>query len=151
MTMYELLTSPSDLAAKVGSSTDKQEIGVLREIEAYSKRVSHIISANNDKGTNSTDGLCLLLSRDFNTFLKEHNYPATVLQGDVEIGKNDWLEHHISFVKLPSSWITIDFSANQLEWFANVPFVVLIGRPDKRLLGEALKRFYRWWIPQKEC
>ena len=127
---------------------DIADVGVskiLDLVESHLDEVKEFMKRENPKGPESMDGMCLMLSRVCNSILKEHGLNPTVLQGEVETDADSWLEHHISFVRLESHWVLIDFSARQIDRYKEAPFLVLVCKPDKDSLKEILKKTYDWW------
>jgi hypothetical protein len=126
---------------------DLEVTQVLDIVQRYFGNIREYISANSSNTQDPTKDMCLDVSRYMNEILKKEGVQALILQGEIEIGKDSWLEHHISFVMLTNFWMTIDLSVGQLEQYNGTPFLILITEPDRSLLQGALKDSYGWWTP----
>lgn len=127
--------------------SDSEVVQVVDIIQNHFNEIREFVGANNSNTRNPTKDMCLDLSRYMNQILKKEGIHAVILQGEIEIAKDSWLEHHISLVMLTNFWMTIDLSVSQLEQYEKSPLLILITEPDKLLLEEALKDAYGWWTP----
>lgn len=127
---------------------DPRSVQVLNLVRLQLEKVSTFLKTNNAGSPNVADGMCLEVSRFFNNVLKEAGFEPVVLQGEIELSKDDWLEHHLSLIRLPMNWITVDFAASSIPPYGGTPFLILICEPENSSLKAALKQAYKWWTPR---
>lgn len=118
---------------------------VLDSISRHLNDVDRYLAANRQDALTSKEGMCLLLSRFMNRFLVEDGFRAVVLQGEVEIDSDSWLEHYVSKVILKHFLVIIDLSVNQLEQYKDKALLIIICKSNKESLESALKDAYNWW------
>lgn len=126
---------------------DPETARVLDLVVSQLENIRAFLRTANPNSSDITDGMCLEVSRFFNGILKENGFQPVVLEGEVELAKDDWLEHHLSLIHLPRHWVTVDFGVSQITRYKDAPFLVLICEPEKSALRDALKTVYDWWTP----
>jgi hypothetical protein len=127
--------------------TDDGDVAkLLKLVAGIAQPVWNWMKKSNPGSRVVPDGMCLEVARHVRHRL-QRSLPATdILEGDVELGPNDWLEHFVVRVRLPRRWVVIDFAAGQLPWMAGVQVVVLLVPPLARALVHALHKELHWWV-----
>lgn len=97
------------------------------------------------KGIDNTEVQRLLA-----TILQKKKFNVVVLQREIEEGPNSWPEHYISLIYLDKAWMTVDFTANQINRYNNSPFVVVVSEPDKCSLKKSLTNACNWWFQNSQ-
>jgi len=123
------------------------DIGEPELVQVVDLIQPHIDVIRQSFSSSSAEGMCLTASRIFNDCLRKNGFRAVILQGDIPLGENSWLEHHVSLVSLSSYFVVVDFTASQLDRYDSVVVLVLVCRQNKDLLRQALQSAYDWWFP----
>src|SRR3990172_5350354 len=131
-----IVTNPDDLKKFKSGVNDSEVLLVLDIIQTNYHNILDFIEKNNHNGSSS--GMCLAVSRYFNKILQSNGLHPKVLQGEIEIDNNSWLEHHISILRLKDFWMTIDFTADQIDCLAETNFVIILCKPNEQSLKNAI-------------
>lgn len=133
---------------RLGSKIEDSEVARLADLlESRFQDIKEYLEKGDARHTGTTEGMCLSVSRFLNDILKEGGFQTFVLQGEIEIGGNSWLEHHVSLVHLSHYWVVVDFSVNQIERYRDTVLLLLLCEPQNVSLRNALKIAYDWWTP----
>lgn len=141
-----IVTNLDELQKLKSGISDSEVLLVFDIIQMNYHNILHFIQKSQPNGFSS--GMCLEVSRYFNKILQSNGLHPKVLQGEIEIDNNSWLEHHISILCLNSFWMTIDFTANQVNSLTRTNFVIILCKPNKQSLKKALSTIYKWWWAQ---
>lgn len=141
--MNRLISDINELESMALSDEDTEVKRIFKLISSFSTKAERIARQYNSDG--SREGMCEILTADFNSVLVANGLSPKSLQGDISISETDFVEHVVTLIRLERLWITVDFAANQFERFRGAPFVVTICDPDKVSLADALTREYSWW------
>jgi hypothetical protein len=139
-----LVDSFERLEELLSTCLDPEVLLVARLVESSFEEVREILKTSSADG--STAGSCLLLAEFFRGLLSGIGVRSKVLQGDIEVSENSWLEHHVNLIPLTNHWILVDFSASQFDDYPDVPFLLMVLDPNKLSLKRAITGAYRWWI-----
>jgi hypothetical protein len=133
---------------RLSSKIEDPEVARLAELlDSRFQDIKGYLEKGDARHTGTTEGMCLSVSRFLNDILKEGGFQTFVLQGEIEIGGNSWLEHHVSLVHLSHYWVVVDFSVNQIERYQDNVLLLLLCEPQNVSLRNALKIAYDWWTP----
>jgi hypothetical protein len=92
------------------------------------------------------DESCVVVSSVVSQALRARGYPAIVVEGDLDIGAQSWLQHRLVVVELPDEWIIVDLAVRQVPAFHDDEILWVVIPPDPTTLRTILATRYAWWI-----
>ncbi len=91
------------------------------------------------------DGACEVASQLLADALRARSFLPVILEGEIPLGPNHWLEHRVVVLELSTFWIVADLAAAQVPRLSDVSFLIVVTAPNPVALRTALATYYAWW------
>jgi hypothetical protein len=94
------------------------------------------------EGLSSLEYQCYTTSRLLMDQFKKFGVAAGILEGDIEIGPHDYLEHRANLIRAENFFAFVDLASRQ---FGRADGFMLVSPPSAKVLKAALEEEYHWF------
>lgn len=84
---------------------------------------------------------CYTTSRILHDELKKYAIPGGIVEGDIEVGHHDYLEHRANMISMQNFFAFVDLASFQ---FRQTDGFMLVTTPDRDVMRAALAAEYHW-------
>jgi hypothetical protein len=119
------------------SKDDLASAGVARAVEATRRwSVSHDVK--------SFVGHCHTVARIVSESLKGLGLVAPILEGEIRIAANDYMEHRAVLLKRDRYWLFLDATSQQFDGFEGSDMGSVVSYQSSSSMLSALRELYSW-------
>lgn len=87
---------------------------------------------------------CIEASASIALELRTGGVECVILEGEVLLEKNSWLEHRLVIVETRERWAIVDLAVSQVPRLRHYEILVVVLAPSPNALRDALETLYAW-------